>query len=173
MTAPLHPDDFTAAIAEKDRARELGEDHKVAKFWEAELDALHESDSLAAGGVPTEAENQARRRADEEFRGALAARVAELLRGCGFKRCRVSSFAEVDADEGWRETKYKAEALDTEGRLWECEIAGGPGKGGRLTIEHTRDFLHGLADQIAARLVESRDTYIDRMRERPAEVAQA
>lgn len=169
-SAHLSPEDFSAAIAEKDRARSLGEDHKVAKFWEPELDALHSSDSLADGGVATEAEKESAKRADEAFRGALGARMAELLTGCGFTRCRVSSYAESD-DEGWRETKYVAEALDTEGRKWECTIE----RGARLhLVEHTREFLFDFADQIAARLVEARDAYLARMVDtRTAEVAQA
>lgn len=170
----LSPEDFDAAIAEKDHARDVGDDHKVAKFWEAELDALHDNPSLADGGVATRAQLEARERQDAEFREALTIRCTALLRGCGFKQIRIGAdyVADPTGDVGWRELKYVVQAFDTEDRRYDLDLER-PSRP-NLGIEYTRDFLFELADQIAAQLILARDAYILRMVSRPvAEVASA
>lgn len=146
----LDPGELDEIVRLRDKARAEGDERTLGKILEREIDELTSEDRYEG---PTEAELEAARRADHAFREALSSRLAELLRGQGFERCRVNCHAREDED-GFSEQRYVVEAYDS-GAHYELTVER-PAKAS-LGIEHTREFLLGFADRIALELIRARE----------------
>jgi hypothetical protein len=140
----------------REKAVREGDNATLAKIWEPELDELG-STRPTIGEM--RAEREARERRDREFRDGVAAKLAELLKGQGFRNIRIDSVSDGDGDS-WRELKYLIKAYDGE-RVWDLEMF--PAKRGGMALTYDRDCLIDVVSAIAAELVTNRNEYLRRM----------
>lgn len=138
----------------RETAKRNGDNRTLSKIWERELDELG---SPAPTALETDALRTRREREDREFREEVGKYVVELLGGQGFRRVRIDS----ETDDEWNERKYFVKAFDAEHRLYEATLER-PEKA-NLGITYDKPCLVRVASQIAAELVQARETYLRRM----------
>ena len=157
MTDFADPGSVQEIFELREKAVREGDNATLAKIWEPELDELG-STRPTIGEM--RAEREARERRDREFRDAVQLRVVDLLKGQGFKRCKIDSVSDGDGDS-WRELKYLIQAFDAQHRRYDLEMY--PTKQGGMPLTYDRDCLIDIASGIAAELLSARNNYIARM----------